>query len=113
VIEGPLSAEGEKNTINTLDNNNKKDLSTSKFPPINTYSQRSTSATSNSDDSALFPKPKKHSSRSMTRKKRKFYRQKTTSIPLQSNKQGYFNKFMNCFRRSNVNRMNQFEYKNK
>jgi len=75
-IEGPQNTEGEKSTINTLDDTNKKDLSTSKFPLINTYRQPSTSATSNSDDSALFPKSKKHSSRSMTRKKRKFHRQK-------------------------------------
>jgi hypothetical protein len=109
VIEEPQSTEGEKSTINTLDNTNKKNVSTSKFPLINTYRQRSTSATSNSDNSALFPKSKKHSFRSMTRQKMKFYSRKTTSRPLQSNKQGYFNKFMNCFRRLNVNRMNQFE----
>jgi len=112
VIEGPQSAEGEKNIINPLDNN-KKDLSTPHFSSINTYRQRSTSATSDSDDLPLFPKTKKHSSRSMSRKKRKFYSQEITSIPLQSNKQGYFNKFMHCFRRMPVNRIDQSAYQNK
>ena len=50
---------------------NKKYKSTPQFSPIGTHRQRSTSATSNSsDDSPLFPKIKKHSSRSMTNRKK-------------------------------------------
>jgi hypothetical protein len=117
VIEGPQSAEGAEKPLNTS-HHNKKCMSTPQFSPINIHRQRSTSVTSDSDDSSLDPKIQeqendKHSSRFMTEKKDKFYRQKPTTIPLQLEKQGYLNKFMNCFRRRIVNRVDQLNYKNK
>jgi hypothetical protein len=107
IIEGPQSAEGEENTIHSSIINHQKDISTPHFSPINTYRQQSTSATSNSDDSPVFPQTKKHSSRSMTNKKRMFYNQETS---IQANQQGYFKKLMNCFRRKIVNRVDRFEH---
>jgi hypothetical protein len=110
VIEEPQSAEGEENTIHSSILNHHKDTSTPHFSPINTYRQQSTSATSNSGDSPLFPKTKKHSSRSITHKNRVFYNQETSPIGIQANQQGYFKKFMNCFRRKIVNRVDRFEH---
>jgi len=92
VIEGPQSAEGEEKPLNTS-HHNKKYMSTPQFSPIDIHRQRSTSLTKE--------------------KKDKFYRQKPTTIPLQLDKQGYLNKFMNCFRRTIVNRVDQLNYKNK
>ena len=40
----------------------------------------------------------------MAKKKQKLHTQETTSIPFQSNKEGSFNKFMHCFRRTTANR---------
>jgi hypothetical protein len=79
IIEGPQSAEDEENTIHSSIRDHQKDTSTPHFSPINTYRQQSTSATSNSDDSPVFPQTKKHSSRSMTNKKRMFYNQETST----------------------------------
>lgn len=115
VIERSRSAEGEQKSPYALDNN-KKYIPTPQFSPINIHRQRSTSATSDSDDSSLDLKTKeqeneKYSSRFMREKK--FYKQKTTNNPLQSNKQGYLNKFINCFRRTIVNRVDRLNYKNK
>jgi hypothetical protein len=107
IIEGPQSAEDEENTIHSSIRDHQKDTSTPHFSPINTYRQQSTSATSNSDDSPVFPQTKKHSSRSMTNKKRMFYNQETS---IQANQQGYFKKLMNCFRRKIVNRVDRFEH---
>ncbi|CAF3554435.1 unnamed protein product [Rotaria sordida] len=117
VIEGPKSTEGENKTINILDNN-KKYISTPNCIPINTERHQSTSAISVSNDSPLFLKAKKQKtnkqlSQSITRKERKRCSQQVTDSPLQSNKQGYFNKFTSCFRRSIVNRIDRLEYKNK
>ncbi|CAF1248665.1 unnamed protein product [Rotaria sordida] len=117
VIEGPKSTEGENKTINML-YNNKKYISTPNCVPINTERHQSTSAISVSNDSPLFLKAKKQKtnkqlSQSITRKERKRCSQQVTDSPLQSNKQGYFNKFTSCFRRSIVNRIDRLEYKNK
>ncbi|CAF0819126.1 unnamed protein product [Rotaria sp. Silwood1] len=117
VIERRKSAERENETISILDNN-KKYMSTPNCVSINTERQRSSSATSVSNHSPLFLKTKKqnnnkHLSQSIKRKKRKCCSQQITNRPLQSNRQGYFKKFMSCFRRSVVNRINRLEYHNK
>jgi hypothetical protein len=53
VIEGPQSAEGVKRSINASDST-KKYIPTSNLSPKNTHQQRSTSATSVTEDSSLF-----------------------------------------------------------
>ena len=78
--------------------------STPQVSSINTYRQQSTSATYDNNHSQLSAKIKRHSFPSMGEKKRKFHAYETDYLSLHGNQQGYFHKFLNCFRRPNIDR---------
>lgn len=103
-IEESHSVADETRSIHSSMIDQRKERSSPQVSSINTYRQQSTSATYGSSHSQLPAKIKRHSFPSMGEKRRKFYTYETDDLSLHGNQQGYFHKFINCFRRPNVDR---------
>ncbi|UJR28196.1 hypothetical protein I4U23_009447 [Adineta vaga] len=96
VIEGPKSEEGEKKILN-ISNNDENSLSKPYLLSINTQKQQSTSATCESNASLSLVQ-------FLQQKQDNLNNYKTMNASSQLQKRGYLKKFMNCLRRTMINR---------
>lgn len=103
-IEDSQSVEGLERSIHSQIIERSKERSSPQVSTINTYHQQSTSANYDNNHAELIANMKRHSFPSMGDKRRKLYRHEADDLSLQANHQGYFHKFMNCFRRPNIDR---------